>query len=315
MFALAVAAAFACAAVPTAPTHTIRIQYPLSGNPIGRWTAGTLVGWQQPAPVVHAHDCLARQIANITVRVPEASRFRLNRAIRAADGSFAAVGMADIASGAGAYIWRISADGESQRAIPTAPYGAKDVAVAPDGFIWTSGIQKQTVRMSYEDYAENHDIVRRYTPDGRPAGSWLPWKSVKTKDGLHPGQASMIFASADRVGWYPVRAGEYVEFSFDGQILNRYPTAPAGSGQQFGGAALCDGGALFVGRTTRDTDGATIKWEVLRLDRDAGTWRVVAGAPQRGGWLYGCEGSRLVTWSPGERDAIELDFWQPDAGR
>ena len=45
------------------------------------------------------------------------------------------------------------------------------------------------------------------------------------------------------------------------------------------------------------------------------SWRVVAGLPQsRWGWLYGCEGERLVTRSRAAVDgATELDFWIPQA--
>lgn len=85
-----------------------------------------------------------------------------------------------------------------------------------------------------------------------------------------------------------------------------------GPGQNVAGAALCDGGGLFVGRETRGKEGAE-RWEVLALDRNAGTWRVVGGSPQsRWGLVYGCEGEQLVTWSrAGEGGVKELDFWAP----
>jgi hypothetical protein len=42
---------------------------------------------------------------------------------------------------------------------------------------------------------------------------------------------------------------------------------------------------------------------------------MVAGAPPQAGWLYGCDGARLVTGSRKERDVIELNFWFPRAER
>ena len=105
-------------------------------------------------------------------------------------------------------------------------------------------------------------------------------------------------ATADRVVWYPVEAAEVVEFALDGQIRARYPIAPRGPKQAFAGAALCSEGGLFTGRETHGKEGSAELWEVLALDRASRTWRVAGNAPKsRWGWIYGCEGERLVTLS------------------
>ena len=92
-------------------------------------------------------------------------------------------------------------------------------------------MQKLTIRMSYEDYAEVSDIVHRYTPDGRPAGSGLSTNSVKsTHSRWHAGSMGLILASPDKAVWYPTGANEYVEFSLDGKIAARFQRALPAAG-------------------------------------------------------------------------------------
>ena len=303
-------------AAPASPgVQTAHIYFPFGDKPIGRWTGAALVGWDRPAPAIYAFDKQGQQVGNITVRVPQASEIRIYRAIRAPDGSYAAVGIAYVSSGAAAFIWRISADGLQQNAIATAPYIADDIAISSDGMLWTAGVQKQTTRLSYEDYADEHDIIRRFTPDGRPAGSWLRWQKAKGR--AHPAsRGSFLFAATNRVGWYPAGGDEYIEFSLDGQITGRYPTAPMIAGQQFTGVALCDDGRVFAGRETHNARGAAEKWEIVTLDRQQHTWQPVSGTPQgQWGWIYGCDGNRLVTYTRGGNGLQELDFWLPGPAR
>jgi len=168
LFLVAVAGAALAAG---AEVETTRIHFLFGWKPMGRWTSGALVGWDRPAPVIDAFGKDGQQAANITIREPEASEVKINGVTRAPDGSYAAVGTAYIRTGAAAFIWRFSADGLLQKAIPTGAYIASAIAVVLDGMLWTAGVQKQTARLSYEDYAEDHDLIHRFTSDGRPAGS------------------------------------------------------------------------------------------------------------------------------------------------
>jgi hypothetical protein len=136
--------AVACAAFAgSAGAETTRIHFLFGGKQVGRWTSGALVGWDEPAPVVYAFDKRGEQIANITIRTPAAaSEIYVYQSVRAPDGSFALAGKAYVPSGVAALIWRISADGTQQKAFPTAPYIATDIAVTPDGMLWAAGVQK-----------------------------------------------------------------------------------------------------------------------------------------------------------------------------
>jgi len=308
--------AIATLAVFAAEVETARLYFPFGGKQVGRWTWGALVGLDTPAPVIYAFNKQGQQIANIAIRTPaEASGYQIYRVVRGPDGTYAAGGNAYLPSGAAAYVWRISADGSQQQAIPTAPYIASEVVVAADGSIWTAGVQKQSLKMSYEDYAESHNMVRRYGSDGRMTGSWLDWKSVGPGR-LHPAPESFMLASRNHVGWYPPSGSQYIEFSHDGRIAGRYPTAPMASGQSLTGVALCRDGGLFAARQVRGAKAGPERWEVLTLDRSAGTWRPVSGAPEsRWGVLYGCEGDKLVTWTHPDDGAKILDFWVPGPTR
>jgi hypothetical protein len=289
--------------------ETTKIYYAFDSKPLGRWTAGAYVGWEHPAPLIYAFDRHGQQIGNITVREPEASEVNIGRAVRAADGSYALAGYAYLNSGAAAFFWRISADGLQQKAFPTLAYIPQEITVAPDGHIWTAGVQKETARLSHENYAP-HDIVHRYKADGTPAGSWLAYPELKTRDGGHPAQSSTLVAARDRVGWYPRYGNEYFEFSLDGKIIGRYPTVEA---KGVTGFALCESGAAYLSRQISGAKGPE-RFEVFALDRQNRAWKPVANTPHtKWGMLYGCDGDQLVTWTRSEGPGVmPLDFWKPE---
>jgi hypothetical protein len=288
--------------------ETSRLYYLFDGKPLPRWTGSALVGVERPAPLIYAFDKAGLQVGNITVTVPQTGEISVRRATRGRDGSYAFGGIAYLSSGAAAFLWHISPDGQKQKAFPMQAYVPVDVAIAPDGMIWTAGVQKETPKLSHENYVE-HDIVRRFTPDGRPAGSWIPYRG-----GMHPAQYSFLLAGRDRVGWYPLYGREYLEFSLDGGIIGRYPAAPMSKGQNLKGFALCDDGGAYAGRETYGERGGPELWEVLMLDRQSGSWKLAANTPKsKWGWIYGCEGDRVVTWSRSEGPGVKvLDFWKPE---
>lgn len=289
--------------------ETTKLYFSFSGKPLGRWTGGAYVGWEKPTPLIYAFDRTGLQIGSIPIRTPEASEVSIARAVRAVDGSYALAGYAYLNSGAAAYFWRISADGSQQRAFPTLAYIPQEITVAPDGHIWTAGVQKETPRLSHENYVP-HDIIHRYKADGSSAGSWLRYPELKTKDGGHPAQASFLSAASDRVGWYPRYGSEYFEFSLDGQLIGRYPTVEA---KGVTGFALCASGAAYTSRQISGEKGPE-RFEVFALDRPSRTWKPVVNAPAtKWGLLYGCEGDKLVTWTRSEGDGVmPLDFWKPE---
>jgi hypothetical protein len=293
--------------------ETSRIHYPFGNKPLPRWTGGALVGWERPAPLFYAFDKSGLQVGNITITVPQASEISVRRVTRGADGSYAAGGIAYLNTGPAAFLWRISADGQQQRAFPTLAYIPLEVTIAADGMIWTAGVEKETAKLEYENYVE-HDIIRRFRPDGQPAGSWLRYPELKSTANTHPAHPSFLIATRDRVGWYPDRGRDYFEFSLEGEIIGRYPAAPMGPRQQLKGFALCDDGGAYASRETYRERGGAELWEVLALDRKTGTWNLVANTPKsKWGWIYGCEGDRVVSWSRGEGPGVvPLDFWKPE---
>jgi hypothetical protein len=260
--------------------ETSRIHYPFESKPLRRWTGGALVGWERPTPLIYAFDKSGLQVGNITVTAPEASEIKVYRVTRGPDGSYAAGGVAYLNTGPAAFLWRISADGRQQKAFPTLAYIPLEVAIAPDGMVWTAGVQKETAKLEYEEYVE-HDIVRRFRPDGQQAGSWLGYPELKNTANLHPAHQSFLIAVRDRVGWYPERGREYFEFSLDGRIVGRYPAAPMKARQQLKGFALCDDGGAYASRETYRERGGPELWEVLALDRKTGAWNLVANTAKR----------------------------------
>ena len=119
--------------------------------------------------------------------------------------------------------------------------------------------------------------------------------------GRHPAMNSFLFSSRDRVGWYTA-AGEYVEFSLDGDEIGRYQ-GPAGLDRP-DGVAISEDNDVVLGdfRATRESPappdaGAP---QFLVLDRSSGEWIPVSlpeGQAPRWAHVLGFDGTTLVATS------------------
>jgi len=282
-----------------AVTGETKIGYDFGGKPLPRWTGGVLAQLDdtvETAPVLRAFDKDGKQVLDLLITVPDARFIQVIDYARGLDGSLAISGTGYSGDGrAAAFLTRISSDGQQQKMIRTSPYVPYVVAVAADGTIWTAGWEiVDGVLVN-----PNHDMIRHFDPSGRLLGSFIPRSSLEVYGNrLHPAERSHLVVSHDRIGWYSELSRVYIEFSPDGGVIDRYPTATLDVNRKVSGVGLCDDGSLFVSAISHGKPQQP--WQVLTLDRVNRNWHAVmpldsAARSSDFGVVFGCEGSALVT--------------------
>lgn len=260
------------------------------------FSEGVLVGLDDSnvaVPVVKLFGRDGYLKRRVPIAIEGAARVNVYAVAHGRDGSVAATGSAYSSDGRGAVWLALTApDGNTQRVIRTNPFVPWQIAIAPDGACWAAGYEKQADgRVSKE-----HLMLRRFGPSGVQTGAYWPRSLFQTRPQyLHPTDYAMMVAGPDRMGWYSNATNEYVEWSLDGQMLLRLPGPELRNNDEVNGLGFCRDGAVYlsVSRILK-RPGA---WEIFRLDRDTGVWRLVPRLGRfaaAGGLLYGCDGESLV---------------------
>ena len=135
--------------------------------------------------------------------------------------------------------------------------------------------------------------VRKYGPDGKEAGAYLPRSLFPA--GLEPGmtgwqRSSSIVVAHDRVGLRAFSGDrgdktEWVELDLKGVLLSRLRLDEF---RHFPRVALTVDGDLFV----QNQESKTQTHRLYKLDRASSAWQMVDTPP--GGWLEGADGDALV---------------------
>jgi hypothetical protein len=313
---LAGCALAAAGADTLAVTGVTTIAYDFGGKPLAHWTGSALTqldDTSEAAPVLRAFDRDGKPILNLLVTIPDAKFIQVIDYARGFDGSLAISGTAYSGDQrAAAFLTSISPDGQQQRVVRTSPYVPYVVAVAADATIWTAGWEI----MDGVIVNPNHDVIRHFDPSGRLLRSFVPASSLKVYENrLHPAERSRLVVSHDRIGWYSELSRVYMEFSPDGSVINRYPTADLGANRSLTGVGLCEDGGLFVSAVSHAKPKQ--RWQVQTLDRLTGNWHVAmpvdsAAGSATFGVVFGCEGSDLVTTT---KRSSDLTWFRPASSR
>jgi len=181
--------------------------------------------------------------------------------------------------------------GTPRKTIQTGRYFPTHISFAEDHSLWSLGWQRDAANSGDPD--KQYMIVRKYLPDGKEAGAYLPRSLFPP--GLEPGmerwqKSGSIVVAHDRVGlWvYSGEIGtktEWVELDLNGNLLGRW-----GLDQFYGNTrvALTTDGHVFV-----QNYGAKDKTHQLyKLNRESSTWQPVDSPPS--GRLEGADGDALV---------------------
>jgi len=251
---------------------------PHVGEPIGRWSGGAYLaieGHSSAAPVLLVYNQSGELAQRVTIEVPGAGHLLILNGwfARRADGYLAVVGMAsDERLGAG-FLDIISPGADKQTVVRLFPYGAEAVTFAPNGTIWTAGIENHDEPGTSQEYL----ILRRFDITGKQTGGAVPRSDFPARS--IPVGGSKLVPSKDRVGWFAPFRQRYMEFTADGKVLASYPLSEPLVDVR--GLALCDDNRVWLGVTgsSEESQGLKEPHTILTLlDRARGTW--TKGEPQ-----------------------------------
>lgn len=281
----------------------------LGPGPVDVWNGGALLSLsnnESAAPVLRLTDKAGNAGEPFSLRLPDARWVHVSSGCfaRGADGSLALGGIAASAdSRAAEFVAWISPGRQKQTIIRVSPYLTRALTVASDGSIWTAGSESGAGQAPNPDYA----VIRRYDPDGRLLGSFLPNSELPARGIWTPAHSSLLASSKDRIGWYSEIANTYIEFANDGTILSRFAAAGSAPKRHVNGLGACDNGRVFISAHYKTDAGQG--WMLFELDRSAGTWKTIPRS-EPGGYLAGCHDNELavelggyaITWlKPGPK--------------
>lgn len=277
------------------PDREISARLPIKGVP-PIWAGGSLLGVEDShtkAPVLYLVDRQGKR-DEFLFSIPGSSLVGISGITLAQEGTIGLCGgvLSSEASGT-RYIAVISPDHRQQTLIRTWPYQASQIALAPDGSIWTAGVITDDANTRIVTF----NVLRRYDRSGKLLASWSVRANGRVMMGLDAVDASKhyLLASQDRVGWL-AGGGEYFEYSLDGREIGRY-APPSGVIFDWPGAGSTyshpsnDADQLHVLSAALSLnnemllcgfkEGKVRVWQLLRLDRQSRTW--VAATPEQNG--------------------------------
>ncbi len=193
-------------------------------------------------------------------------------------------------------VW-IDPSGQVVRTVDTQPYYPVLVHVRPDGEVWTAGRVIENERFS-----ESHDILRRYSAEGRVLQNLLNWDSYPSpsKIGGHPDDIAYLFGDAGRVAFLSVTAMDLAIVDLATGKIERWRLPGIAGRTLVTGAGFTPAGAVVVSAQGSGKTGALCdlyewradkaSWSLLPAPTLAGDviWRGhLVGADGHGMWLSG----------------------------
>lgn len=264
------------------------------------WTGGAFVVVEENesySPTIRSFDDSGHETAPIHFSIPGAQVVRVRSVARGNDGAYAVSGQAFDPEGrmSGFVSW-VAPGLTVVNTIRTFPYIANILAVAPDGTVWTEGLEAD----QYGDDRNrrvadwSHGVIRHFDTSGRQIGAYMPRQRLSgNRTGLVDG---FLAASDGLVCWYTNHTHSYFELNPANGKVTSYPgvAQPNDASVSVMALALLDSGDVFAGTVTSGEAGK----RVFRLDRAGRTWKQVdlPFAPH-GSWsglLAGGDGRRLA---------------------
>jgi hypothetical protein len=284
---LAVAASFAAMALAHEPVKVVQSARPFSaGAALPVMDHGWLIFLDHDSPTIYVQRPDGTPAYWATIELAGGVRPSLNDAAVDAEGR-AAVAVAYRVSniGAGGAIVMLGASGKQTATHSTGRYLPEHLCFDPQGSVWTTGWQRDPVRMDSED-EQDYGVIRRFNARGEQTGAFVN-RSTFPRPGLSPGISGGgrwgIRWSRDRVGAYLMSGLTsermvWLELDRSGKELGRWTL----DGVHSNGIAFADG--ELYSAIERRTNETTWVYNLVRLDRATGHWQVLAEFLNRNVW-------------------------------
>jgi hypothetical protein len=269
-----------------------------------KWTNGGLLTVQFKDPKYPLIWMLTRSGArSLPFSIPGADSTLIYDLDQRADGTIGISGSASDSEGrvAGYVAW-ISPNETSAQVVRTGLYRPAMVAIAPDGTMWTVGRELDTLTPPVK-LLPHVGVIRHFDRSGKTLDSFVPQSTVRTPSLTLT--RNTLRASKDRIAWYCVGDGRYVEISFSGNVLADIAVdVPIDGGKPMSdniSFALTDEGDAFLSVPYLDPSSKQFLYRMYLLNRSARVWDPVplGGQPPRNhtGYIFGADGRRLVVMS------------------
>ncbi len=167
----------------------------------------------------------------------------------------------------------LSPAGVVQRVVRVSPFIPLRICAATDGSVWAAGKQADAERWRE---VQNHDVLRRFDPDGRLTNSLLPRGLFGVSD--HPAHGrSTLSCGPNQIGFFSIRANEWIEVSSGGELLGRWKGPGLGQEAKTSGIGMTADGTVYataysVLRPGSANPGASL----FRLEKSSGRWLPVS---------------------------------------
>jgi len=229
-----------------------------------------------------------------TIQVPGASHTLYDAAVDAQGHVAVAVAYRGGETGVQGAIILLDSSGKQDAVYATGRYLPHHLCFDSDQNIWTTGWQRDLVKLDMED-EQDYAVVRRFNAKVEQTGAFVN-RSTFPRPAHTPGSAAVgrwgIRWSRDHIGAYLI-SGErrlWIELDRDGKELGRWTL----DGEHNSGLAFADGELYSV--VSRRRGETTWVSSLVKLDRATGHWQVLAESEEREGWgiVMDADGDKVV---------------------
>ncbi|MCC6588478.1 MAG: hypothetical protein IT168_17420 [Bryobacterales bacterium] len=195
------------------------------------------------------------------------------------------------------------------RIVRTNPFLAQRLCVAPDGGIWTVGVNSS-------DIEQNDEIVWRFDASGRLLQKFMPRREFPSKS--HPALNAdsgrpWIGAVGDRIGVYLAEPQTWLEFTSAGALAGRW-VVPL----PIANPKLQSSKTLNLPNIVMTADGAVWAWldrgptsGLYALDKAKTQWVRISPIPETFAGVYGAEHNKILMRDRAETVEVRYVLFDP----
>jgi hypothetical protein len=302
---IATLASIVSAATSLAFSEYVQMDFSWSPKPVPKWSNGALIDVQDRHTTHPLVWILQRQgSSTVPFSISGAQSMNIYDWDRGTDGSVWLSGSAIDGNGsASSFVAWISPDQTTSNVIRTSLYRPGQIAIAPDGTLWTAGLELASTDASALN--PTGGVIRHFDRTGNLLNSFVPQSTIQNASILLS-PANQFRASGGFVAWYSPKGARCVELSTSGATLMDIAVpVPGNPKSQVGGLGLTPTGDLFVSATwpAAQAQGSSGSYSVFILSKSAAAWLPVlqrsttlGARSQLGdfGHIYGVDGTSLV---------------------